>query len=103
MFHLFLSKENISTKNFFDENLRRESTINIWAPLKKVRLKGMKNSNTKAHYVTYGKLHQLKRHCDLFRAIAVLNTISGNNVDIKGIISNYECSSLARSLFDAGG
>ena len=44
-------------KVFIDERLRRESTISICAPLKKERLKRMKNSNTKAHYVTNGKLH----------------------------------------------
>ena len=63
----------------------------------------MKNSNTKAHYVTDGKSHQLERHCDLFRKIAVLNTVPGSNIKIKKIIGNYECSSLARSLFDATG
>ena len=63
----------------------------------------MKNSNTKAHYVTDSKLHRLERHCDLFRAIVVLNTAPGSNINIKEIISNYECSSLARSLFDASG
>ena len=63
----------------------------------------MKNSKTKAHYVTDGKLDQLERYCDLFRTIAVLNTIPGNNINIKEIIGNYECSSLARTLFDASG
>ena len=64
-------------KEFIDERLRRGSTISISGPLKKkARLKGMKNSNKKAHYVTDGKLHQLERHCDLFRTIAVLNTES---------------------------
>ena len=32
----------------------------------------MKNSYTKVHYVTEGKLHQLDRHCDFFRTIAVV-------------------------------
>ena len=63
----------------------------------------MKNSNTKTHYVTDRKLHQLKRHCDLFRTIAVLNTVPGSNINIKEVIGNYECSSLARNLFDASG
>ena len=71
--------------------------------IKKARLKGMKNSNTKAHYVTDGKLHQLERHCDLFRTISVLNTVPGSNINKKGIIVNYGYSSLARSLFDANG
>ena len=35
-------------KEFINERLRGESTISIWAPLKKARLKGMKNSNSKA-------------------------------------------------------
>ena len=90
-------------KKFIDERLRRKSSISIWDPLKKARLKGMKNSNTKAHSVTDGKSHQLERHCDLFRKIAVLNTVPGSNINIKKIIGNYECSSLARSLFDATG
>ena len=63
----------------------------------------MKNSNTKAHYVTDGKLHWLEGHCDLFRTIAVLNTVSDSNINIKEIIGNYECFSLARSFFDASG
>ena len=63
----------------------------------------IKNSNTNAHYVTDGKLHQLERHCDLFRTIAVLNTNPGSNKNIKEITGNYECSSLARSLFGATG
>ena len=61
----------------------------------------MKNSNTKAHYLTDGKWHQLERHCWFFRTIAVLNTAPGSNINIKEIIGNYECSSLARRLFDA--
>ena len=87
-------------KEFVDEKLRKDSTVSIWAPLKKARLKRMKNRNTKAHYVTDGKLQQLERHCDLFRTIAVLNTVPGSNINIKEIIENYECSSLTRSLFD---
>ena len=39
-------------KEFINERVRRKSTINIWAPLRKARLKGMKNSNTKAHYIS---------------------------------------------------
>ena len=62
----------------------------------------MKNKNAKAHYVAKGKFHQLERHCD-FRTIVVRNTIPGSNINIKGIIGNYECSSLAGSLFDASG
>ena len=61
----------------------------------------MKNSSTKAHYNTDCKLHQLERHCDLFSKISVLNTDPGSNIKIKEIIGNYECTSLARSLFDA--
>ena len=63
----------------------------------------MENSITQAHYVTDGKLHQLERHCDLFRTIAVLNTVPDSNINIKEIIGNYECSSSARSLFDSSG
>ena len=63
----------------------------------------MKNGNTKAYYITDGKLHQRERHCDLFRKIAVLNTVAGSNINIKKIVGNYECSSLARSLFDTTG
>ena len=44
-----------------------------------LRLKGMKNSNTKAHYGTDSKLNQLERHCDLLTTIAVLNTVPGSN------------------------
>ena len=50
----------------------------------------MKNSNTKAHYVTDSKLHQIERHCDLFKTIVVLNTVPGNNINIKEIILNYD-------------
>ena len=71
--------------------------------IKKARLKGKKNSNTKAHYVTDGKLHQLERHCDLFRTIAVLNTVPGSNINIKRVIGNVECSSLARSWLNTSG
>ena len=62
----------------------------------------MKNKNAQAHYVAKGKLHQLERHCD-FGTIVVCNTIPGSNINIKEIIGNYECSSLAGSLFDASG
>ena len=62
----------------------------------------MKSSNTKAHYVTDGKLHQLERQL-LFRTIALVNTVPGSNINITEMIGNYECSSLARSLFDANG
>ena len=55
----------------------------------------------KAHYVTDGKLHQPERHCGLFRTITVLNTVPGSNIKMKDIIGNYECSSLARNVFDA--
>ena len=48
-------------KSFIDERLQKESTISIWAPLKKAKLKGNKSSNTKAQYVNYIKLHQLDR------------------------------------------
>ena len=44
-------------KEFMDKRFWKESTVSIWAPLKKARLKRMKNSSTKAHYVTDGKLH----------------------------------------------
>ena len=71
----------------------------IWAPLKKPRLKRNKNSSTKAHYVTHSKLHQLEGHCDLFRKIAVLNTIPGSIINIKEIIGNYDCSSLTPIIF----
>ena len=37
----------------------------------------MKNSNARTQYVTDGKLHQLERHCDLFRTI----------VELKGALS----------------
>ena len=63
----------------------------------------MRKSNTKVHYVSHSELQQLERHCDLLRATAVLNTLPGSNINIKLIISNYECSSLARSLFDVCG
>ena len=63
----------------------------------------MKSSNTKARYVTDLELHQLERNCDLFRTIAVLNTVRGSNMKIKGIIGNYERSSLTRSLFNGSG
>ena len=92
-------KEYNSTKKILMK-ASEKSAVSIWAPLKRATLKGMRNSNRKAHYVTEDKLHQLERHCDLLRAIAVLNTIPGGNINIKLIISNYECSSLARSLFD---
>ena len=62
----------------------------------------MKNSHTKAHYVTDGKLHQLETHCDLFRTRVVLNTVPGSNINTNEIIGNYECSSLARSLLMPG-
>ena len=88
-------------KEFINERLQRKSTINIWAPLRKARLKGMKNSNTEAHYVTDGKLHQLERHCHLFRKIAVLNTVPSSTMNIEEIIGYYQCPSKARSLFDA--
>ena len=48
-------------------------------------------------------LLQLERHCDLLRTIAVLNTVPVSNINIKEIIGNYECSSLAKSLFHASG
>ena len=35
--------------------------------------------------------------------MAILNTVPGSNINIKEIIGTYECSSLARSLFDASG
>ena len=60
--------------------------------LKRATLKGMRNSNTKTHYINDSKLHQLDRHCDLFGTIAVLNTIPGSNINIKEITDNYECS-----------
>ena len=63
----------------------------------------MKDRNTTAHCVTYGKLHQLERHCDLSRTIAVPNTVPGTNITIKEIIGNYKCSLIARDLFDARG
>ena len=63
----------------------------------------MKSSSTKARYVTDLELHQLERNCDLLRTIAVLNTVRGSNIKIKGIIGNYECSSLTRSLFNGSG
>ena len=40
-------------------------------------------------------------YCDLFRTIAVLNTVPATNLNIKEIIGNYKCSSLARSWLDA--
>ena len=63
----------------------------------------MKDRNTTAHCVTHDKLHQLARHCDLFRIIAVPNTVPGSNITIKEIIGNYGCSLIARNLFDARG
>lgn len=94
---LFVLKEYNSTKEFFDENLQKESKVSIWAPLKKARLKTVKNRNTKVHYVTHSKLHQLKWHWD-FRTIAVLNTVPGSKINRKEIVRNYECSSLNRSF-----
>ena len=61
----------------------------------------MRNSNGKAHDVNDGKFHQLDRHCDLFRTIAVLNNYPGFNMNIKEIIGNYKCSLLAKDLFDS--
>lgn len=63
----------------------------------------MKDRNKTTHYVTYSKLHQLERHCDLFRIIALPNTAPGSNITIKEIIGNYEFSLIARNLFDARG
>ena len=63
----------------------------------------MENSNTKAQYVTNGKLYQLERHGDLFRTKVVLNIIPGSNINIKEIIGKYECFLLTRSLFDING
>ena len=59
------------------------------------------NSITKSQYVTDGKLHQPEQNYDVFRTIAVLNTIPGSDINIKEIIGNYEDFSLARSFFDA--
>ena len=56
-----------------------------------------------AHYATDCYLYQLERHCDLFRTSTVLNAVPGSNINIKEIIGNYACSSLARSLSDASG
>ena len=100
MFYLFVLKEKNTTRNLLLKGFW-ESAINIWAPLKKATSKGIKNSNTKTPYVTDHKWQHLERHCDLFRTVAILNTFDGNKINTKKIIGNYECSSLARSLFDA--
>ena len=63
----------------------------------------MKDRNKTTHYVTYSKSLQLERHCDLFRIIALPNTVPGSNITIKEIIGNYEFSLIARNLFDARG
>ena len=63
----------------------------------------MRNSNTKAHHVNDSKFHQLERHCDFFRTVDVLNIVPGSNIIIKEIIGNYECSSLAKGLFNVSG
>ena len=39
----------------------------------------------------------------MFRTIAALDIVPGSNINIEQIIGNYECSALARSLFDASG
>ena len=67
--------------------------------MKKARLKGMKNSNTNVYYVTDDKLHQVGRHCDLFKTIAVLNTVHRSNMNVKEILGNYERFLLSKRLF----
>ena len=67
--------------------------------MKKARLKGMKNSNTNVYYVTDDKLHQVGRHCDLFKTIVVLNTVHCSNMNVKEILGNYERFLLSKRLF----
>ena len=62
-------------KELINERLRKKLTISIWTPLKNARFKRIKTSTTKAEYVADSKLHQLERHCNLLRTIAVLSTI----------------------------
>ena len=39
----------------------------------------------------------------MFRIKTVLDTVSGSDINIKEVIGNYECSSLARKLFETSG
>ena len=91
-------------KEFIDERLQRESTISIWAPLKESKIKRNEKQQCKGSLCHRWQITSTReRHCDLFRTIAVLNTVPGSNISIKEIIGNYACCSLARSLFDANG
>ena len=55
---LFIQAEGIKLYNEFIDERLQELTMSC-------SKEDMKNSNTKTHYVTGGKLHQLERHCDL--------------------------------------
>ena len=90
IFYLFELNVIQVDKEFIDERLQNKSTMSILTPGKKTRLN--KERKTVTREIFY-----------LFRTISIVNTIPGSNISMKEIIGNYQCFSLARSLFDTCG
>ena len=88
-------------EEFVKERLQPDSTVNILAPVKKVKLKPLSNCNAKKTIKIKDKIVELGQNCNLFAKCSIL--AQKPDIDVERIVGHHELSTVPRSLMNTDG
>ena len=82
--------------------LKKSSTINLWAPMKKQQLQTWKKTGKQVKVKSGDKIVELKEDRKLFSRMLLVSK-SRPDINIQETVSKYELSVVPRSMFAADG
>ena len=88
-------------EEFIKERLKPDSTVNLFAPVKKVKIKPLSSCNAKKTIKIKNKIVELEQNCNLFAKCSILS--QKRDVDVERIVGHHKLSTVPRSLMNTDG
>ena len=88
-------------ETFVTERLQPDSKVEIFAPLKKVKVKTCKAANKTRTVKVHDKIVELQSNCNLFARCALIQ--GKRDIDMKVVVGDYELMAVPRSLMKPDG
>ena len=103
MFAMMSLIANSPAQNFTKSSLRKgySSTVNLFAPAKKVKIKPLSSCNAKKTIKIKDKIVELEHSCNLFAKCSTL--AQKRDIDVERIVGHHELSTVPRSLMNTDG
>ena len=88
-------------EEFIKEILQPDSTVNLFAPVKKVKIKPLSSFIAKKTIQIKSKIVELEQNCNLFAKCSIL--AQTRDVGVERIVGHHELSTAPRSLMNTDG